>query len=116
MKAFFAGLRQKLFDLRTNREIFDRIMPHLQKEKDYAYPFATHDEMIELTRELDPSAMLSEIEGLMARMPKGYGRAFRYLLRRDLCRFLKAYRSVAEERMNPEGYDPRSVAIRAVPS
>src|SRR3954462_12462002 len=116
MKAFLAGLRQKLFDLRTNREIFDRIMPHLQKEKDHAYPFSTHDEMIQLTRELDPSAMLSEIEGMITRMPRGYGRAFRYLLRRDLCRSLEGYKSVAEQRMNPESYDPRSVAIRAVPS
>ena len=34
---FFAGIRQKLFTARTEREIFDRIFPHLEREKNHGY-------------------------------------------------------------------------------
>jgi hypothetical protein len=110
--SFFARMRQKFFDWRTNLEIFDRIMPHLQKEKDWGYSFGTEAEMDAQTEQLDAQALLDAIERHASNMPKGYGKAFRHVMHRDLHERLLRYEKVARRRVN-RTCDPRFVAVHA---
>jgi len=109
--SFFARATCKFFDKRINREIFDRIMPHLQREHDYGYPFDSREEMRTQTEQLNPEQLLAQIEEHIQNMPTGYGEAFRYILHRDLHERLCKYQSLARRRMR-RPCDPRFIATR----
>jgi hypothetical protein len=112
-QSFFARLRQKFFDRAINYEIFDRIFPHLEREKNWGYFFSTDEEMEAQTEELDAAALLASIERQILRMPKAYGKAFRHVLHRELHRQLRRYEQAARRRVQPESCDPRHIATRA---
>ena len=113
--SFFARMRQKFFKRRIDREIFDRIMPHNQKEKDHGYAFDSSEEMEAQTEEMDVQASLDAIEGHIRNMPTGYGRAFRHLLHRDLHERLNRYEQLAQHRVR-RTRDPQFVATRLEPA
>jgi hypothetical protein len=110
---FFANVRQKLFNRRIDREIYDRIFPHLEQEKDRGYPFDTDAEMNAQTEEFNVQALLDSIEWHAARMPKAYGESFRHIMHRDLHARLCRYAELATRRVQPETCDSRFVATHA---
>src|SRR5689334_17391546 len=99
--SFFALTRQRLFDYFLNLEIFDRIFPHLEQEKDWGYSFHTDQEMNEETEENHAEALLESIELQITRMPKAYGDAFRFVMHRDLSKRLRMYEQAARRRIQP---------------
>jgi len=122
IKSFFNNVSYTLFNLLTDREIYNRIFPHLQHEADHGYPFDSHEEMLQLCEDKELAAMpfVQSIERDIARMPKGCGQALRYILYREL----KANKTMSRERARmyrmyahaytfPETCDPRLVAKQA---
>jgi hypothetical protein len=114
-KSFFTQMRRKFFDRRLNREIFDRIMPHLQGEKDHGYPFSTHEQMNAQTEALDVQVLLDTIERQISHMPEAYGESFRHIMHRDLHERFAMYERDAQRRVQ-RTCDPRLVATRLEPS
>jgi len=111
--SFFARMRKKLFKWRIDQEAYDRIAPHLQGEKDHGYPFNTAEQMNAMTEEFSVQALFDSIERQTRRMPKSYGRSFRYIVHRDLYQRLKMYEQVARVRVQPDWCDPRLIATHA---
>ena len=112
---FIAEIRRKTFNRRINREIFQKIFPHLRKDADHGYPFDSDDEMVKLHIQsgLNAQMKFDMIEKTAARLPKAYGDAFRYVAYRDLEERIKMYLEIAAERIQPETCDPRFVARHA---
>jgi len=112
---FIANLRRKLFNWRINREIFQKIFPHLRQEANHGYPFKSDDELVRLQIHsgLNAQMKFDMIERMAAKMPKAYSEAFRYVAYRDLNERMEMYLEVAKERIQPETCDPRFVATRA---
>ena len=110
--SFLARMRQKFFDWRLNHEIFDRIMPHLQKERDHGYAFGSEDEMDAQTETMGAQALLDRIEQQARSMPKGYRKAFRYVLHRDLTARLRSFEQAGQRRVK-RTCNPRFVARHA---
>jgi len=98
---FFSELRQKLFDWRLNYEIFDRIFPHLLRERNWGYEFKTEEEVCSCTLALDAQLALAKIEEQATRMPDAYRKAFRYVMHRNLQAELKKYELAARRRTRP---------------
>lgn len=96
-------------------EIHDRIAPHLEREKDYGYPFGTAEEMDAQTRSLDAQPILDAIERHIRNMPTAYGKAFRHIMHRDLHQRFRMYEHEARRAVQPKTCDPRLVAIRWEP-
>ena len=113
--SFFTRTRQKLFRFFVEREIFDRIMPHVLGEKNHGYSFASYDEMDAETEGLDLQGRLDRIEGQIREMPEAYARSFRHILHRELSERLRAYELVARRHVR-RTCDPRFVARRLEPS
>lgn len=109
---FIARMRRKFFDWRINREIHDRIFPHLEREADHGYSFATDEEMNAQTEALDVQPLLDAIERHIRRMPKAYGEAFRHILHRELHERFRRFEQLARRRVQPADIDPRLVASR----
>jgi hypothetical protein len=109
--SFFARLRQMLFQWRIEREIFERIMPHLQREGDHGYPFGTDEEMNVQTDELDVQCLLDTIEQHICNMPKAYGESFRHIMHRDLHEDFLMYEQVARRQIR-RSCDSRLIAKR----
>ena len=112
LKLFFASIRQKQFDRRVNREIFQKIFPQLNGEANHGYPFGSKDEMVRLhiRNNLQLGLNLRLIGEMAGKMPKAYGDAFRYVAYRDLNERMKMYLEIAARRVQPETCDPRFVA------
>jgi hypothetical protein len=115
MKKFFSNIRRKLLNWRVNREIFDQIFPHLNKEANHGYPFNSDDEMekLHVRGNLHARINLRLIERTAAKLPKAYGEAFRYIAYRDLTERMEMYLEIAEEQIQPETCDPDLVATHA---
>ena len=105
-------MRQKLFAFRVNREIFNRVMSHITKERDCGYTFETEEEMDAQTAQLDTQALLAAIEVQASNMPRCYGKSFRHIMHRDLHARLQMYEKVARRRVR-RPCDPRFVAEHA---
>ena len=105
----------KLFNRRVNREIFDKIFPHLNQEANNGYPFHSDDQLVQshIRGGLDAMLNLEAIEMTAAKLPAAYGKAFRHIAYRDLNERMKMYLEIAEERLQPERCDPRFVATAA---
>lgn len=112
--SFFARLLQRLFRARIEREIFDRIFPHLERERDHGYPFGTDEEMNAQTEQLDVQPLLDTIEGYILEMPDAYGASFRHIMHRDLHDRFCMYERVARCHVR-RSCDPRFVATRLEP-
>src|SRR5687767_12076026 len=114
IKSFFARVRQKLFEWRLEGEIYGRIFPHLEAERDHGYEFVSDEELRELIRVgcSDAQLDLEMIENEGQLMPKAYGEAFRYIFYRDVNRRLAMYRNIARRRVQ-QTRSPRFVATRA---
>ena len=112
---FVAGIRQKMFAARVNREIFQEIFPHMRGDADRGYSFHSDDEIVRanIRGRLQTKLDLDLIDRAAARMPEAYGRAFRHIFYRDLQKRMEMYMEIAEERIQPETCDPRFVATRA---
>lgn len=112
---FIANIRRRLFNRRVNREIFDKIFPHLNGKANHGYPFDSKDEMVKchIHSGLNAQRKLDMIERTAAKMPKAYGDAFRYIAYRDLNERMKMYLEIAAERIQPETCDPRFIATHA---
>src|ERR1700722_13100748 len=112
--SFFTRIRQKLFEWGISREIFGRMFPHLEHEKNCGYPFQSDAEMEAQTKAFDAKLLLAAIEARIRRMPKAYGKSFRHIMHRDLQKRLRMYEEVARRNVQPETFDPRFIATRAV--
>ena len=121
LQSFFANIRLKLFVWRIDREIYDRIFLHLEKERDCGYPFNSDEELQKLcaNRKFQHLPFVRDIELDITRMPKAYGEAFRYILYRDLegrskmpSERMKMFQMLAKRRVKRK-CDPRFVAVRA---
>ena len=112
---FIANISRRLFNRRVNREIFDKIFPHLNGKANHGYPFGSDDEFVRLHIHsgLDAQMKFDMIERTAAKMPKAYGDAFRYIAYRDLNERIKMYLEIATGRIKPETCDPRFVATHA---
>lgn len=112
---FIAKVRQFIFTLRIEREIYGKIAPQVLGEAEHGYPFHTDDELVEahIRAGLDAQLNLDIIEMTAAQMPAAYGKAFRYLAYRDLNARMEMYKKLAEERVFPKTCDPRFVATAA---
>ncbi len=108
--SFFARLRQRWFDRRLNREIFDRIMPHLERERNAGYSFSTGEEMDAQTEDLDIQPLLDAVEERIRNMPTAYGACFRHIMHRELHARLRRYELAARRRVR-RTCDPRHVAV-----
>ena len=111
--SFVAQMRRKFFNWRLNREIFEKIFPHLEREQNHGYPFLTDDEMNAQTEVLDVQALLASVERQTGRLPRAYGEAFRHIMHRELQERLSLYAEVAKRRTKPAHVDPRLVARHA---
>jgi hypothetical protein len=104
-----------LFATSVDREIYNRIFPHLEHEKHCGYSFGS-DEEFAAQRKCDRSEfnrLVRSIEYNADRMPKAYGEAFRYIAIRDLKARAEMYEQLAHEQIQPETCDPHLVAKRA---
>ena len=110
--SLLARIRQWYFNKFIQREIFNRIFPHLLGERNHGYEFRTDEEMDAQTEELDVPALLQKIEQQARNMPKSYGRAFRHVMHRDISERLQMYEQVARRRVK-RTCDPRFVASHA---
>ena len=103
IKSFFAYARMVVFANLIEWEIYQRMFPHLQQEKDSGYPFQSAEELREmLTRsQRDAKACLEIIERQADEMGKAYGEAFRFIMYRNLNRRLLPYMKLAQHRVPP---------------
>ncbi len=110
--SFLFNLHQ-LFIWRVEREIYHRIFPHLRRERNNGYPFASDRDLQALLDQEHAKALalLTTIEHDSAQMPKAYGMAFRYIMYRDVNNRLKQYENLMRRCIRPE-CDPRFVATR----
>lgn len=113
--SFLTWMRQRFFDWRINREIFERLLPHLRKEKSGGYPFRTREEMKMQIESLDSQLLLQSIEEKIRAMPNAYGESFSHIMHRDMNRRLRLYENLAQRRVQPNECDPRFVARKLVP-
>lgn len=111
--SFVARLRRRFFNWRLNREIFERMFPHLEREKNHGYPFASDEAMNDETQALDVQALLETVECRIRKLPKAYGECFRHIMHREIHERLRMYEEVAIRRTKPAHIDPRCVARRA---
>jgi hypothetical protein len=101
---FIAFLARTLFCTRLEREIYGQVAPHLNRERDCGYPFASFDE-IEAMAAQGKRELLERIELIERQaehMGKAYGDAFRYIMYRDLNRRMLPYLNLAQWRIAPE--------------
>ena len=94
--SFLTNLQSKFLKWRVNREIYDSIMAHNRGDGDHGHPFQNREQMMELTEQFDVQALLADTEAYIAQMPTGYGRAFRYIMHRDLRRQVLQYHLLAK--------------------
>lgn len=111
--SFIGRMRRKFFKWRLNREILERLFPHLEQEEDHGYPFMTDEEMNTQTEALNVQALLERVERQAKKLPKAYGECFRHVMHRDLHERLNLYARFAEREAQPDSIDPRYVATRA---
>jgi hypothetical protein len=104
IKLFFGKIRRMYFNWRVNREIFNRISPHLRDEGNYGYPFRSKDELVaaHICSGLDVQVKFSMIERIASDMPKFQGDALRYVVYRDLNERIKMYLELAAESARPK--------------
>jgi hypothetical protein len=101
---FVAFLRQTFFCTRLEREIYSRVAPHLNHERNCGYPFTTFEE-IEAMAAQGKRELLERIEIIERQaehMGKAYGDAFRYIMYRELNRRMLQYLNLAQWRIAPE--------------
>jgi hypothetical protein len=115
LRLFFKNIRNAWFVGRLEREIYNRIAPHIHGLKDGDYPFSSREELLKAAVEgnLDTKFLIESIEREAERMPEAYGEAFRYVMYRDLNTRLRQYARLAQRRVYPTTCDPRFVATRA---
>jgi hypothetical protein len=103
MKSLIATLRQKWLMWKMEREIYGRVFPHLEKQKDCGYPFQSDEEIqtLILHAKLDAQLHLETIERQADEMGKAYGEAFRFIMYRDLNRRTLAYAKLVQKRVPP---------------
>jgi hypothetical protein len=106
-------MRRKFFKWHLSREIFDKIAPHLQAEKNHGYPFHTAAEMNAQTDAFNVKALLDDVDRQTKVLPTAYGEAFRHIMCRDLYGRLNDYAAEARRHMHPKCVDPRLLARRA---
>lgn len=119
--SFLEEIRFALFEVRIDREIYNRLFSHLQAEADYGYPFHSHAEMEALCKNPSITSLpfVREIEKDIQKMPEGYRYCFRYILHRELAKGpiepkrMRMYRMVARKNVYPKQCDPRFIARAA---
>lgn len=115
IQLFFAGLRQKFFVWRMEREIYHRIAPHIHGEQNHGYPFKSDKELWKAAYHstLDVQFDIETIEKEAEKMGKAYGDAFRYLMYQDIKQCMARYKQLMQRRVRPKAYAPQLVATRA---
>ena len=101
-KAILANPRMTIFATCIEREIFHKIFPHLEHEKDHGYQFVNDAGMEALTEMKELRDCLAMLDDQTKAMPKAYGKAFRYIMCRDLNRRLRMYANLAQWRIPPK--------------
>lgn len=112
---FVSKIRQWYFHRRINREIYQKIFPHLNQMADHGYPFQTDQEMVRMhiRNNLKAGLNLRAIGATAAKMPKAEGDAFRYIVYRDLNERMEMYLEHARQREHQKQCDPELVATHA---
>jgi hypothetical protein len=102
--SFFANLGDNLFALSVEREIYHRIAPQINREKDFAYSFRSKPGLRDaaLKGHEDFLANIKIIEWQAENMGKFYGEAFRYIMYRDLNNRIREYLHLAQWRVDPD--------------
>jgi hypothetical protein len=112
-KSFFGRVHEKFFDWKVNFEIFNRIFPHTQGEKDFGYPFNSRQEMARQTQTFEVEMLMREIAEMLQTVPQGYAQCFHHVMDRDLSERLRIYKEMLRRRVTPKWLDPRCIATRA---
>jgi len=115
IRPLFAKIRNLWLLIRIENQIYGRIFPHLEREKDFGYPFQS-DKEFEAHRDADErelERLIASIRTHSENMPRAYGEAFRYLAFRDLRNRAMQYEKIARQRVQPKTCDPRFLAVRA---
>ena len=101
IKSFFAYFCFCVFTTRLEREIFHRIFPHLNGEKDHGCPFNWDQELWKQRHHgnLEVLYRIELIESQADHMGKAYGEAFRYIMYRNLNACLLPYVKLAQWRV-----------------
>jgi hypothetical protein len=113
--SFLKEIRSTLFEVRLDREIYNRLFPHLLSEADHGYPFHSDEDMEALCKDPAITALpfVREIENDIRRMPDGYRKCFRYILHRELSKGpmcqkrMRWYRLLAKKNIEHDNRDPR---------
>ena len=122
LTSFFKNIRYTWFVIRMEREIYNRIFPHLENETGSWIPVRLDEELAKLCQDNEIAALpfVQNIERDIVQMPKAYGEAFRYILyrelkaRRTMSRSrVKMFKMLARVYIHPEPCDPKFVASRA---
>lgn len=111
--SFLARMRRKFFNWRLNREIFNGIFPHVQRESNEGYSFVGYEDMNAQTESFDVQKQFDTIERQIAALPKAYGECFRHVMHRDLSERLSMYAEVAKRRTEPATTNPGLIAKHA---
>lgn len=95
---FFANGRQQMFAARIDWEIRQRILPHLNKDADYGYPFHSQDQLLELyLRNRVQAQMDFRTAGTVSsKLPREFRDAFNYIASRETGMILRAFVDFAE--------------------
>jgi hypothetical protein len=111
IRAFFSNIRLKAMTRRIEQEIFFRIFDHLNRRRDFGYPFASDDDLetAVVHGNLDSELHLRMIEKEGRAMPEAYGKAFLYIVYRDINHRLASYRAFARKRAQPLTCHPRRI-------
>ena len=101
VRRFFKGVREEVFNLRIEREIYARILPHLKREKLFAYPFSSNEEIFDccVRDSLAAVQYLRTIEDQADAMGRAYGESFRHIMYRDLNSRLRKYAKLVQARV-----------------
>lgn len=96
-----AYFRMLFFNSLIQWEIFQRIFPHMCKEKDWGYRFHSEEELLEKIRQdrLEVLSCLEAIDNQAEHMGKAYGQAFRHIMYRDLSSRMFSYMNIAQYRV-----------------
>jgi len=112
LQPLFDYLRYRFMKWRINREIVERIFPHLRRDRNFGYLFRDEDGIDEYTRIRDVRPILDRIEMNIAKMPEAYGRSFRYVMHTKLNAELRRYEEIARNSVRSETCAPRLIATR----
>jgi hypothetical protein len=104
-------LSQLAATIRAERQVREKMFPHVRYMPNQEYPFGSRDEIITsyLHAALDLDADLQKIATTARRMPSPFGDMFCYMVYCDLHERMKLYQQLAEELLRSGAGDASEV-------